>query len=133
MISKTIILNLIALQLFLWCCDKNPDLIVHQAALKQRLKPVVKWRAGEWGWKLSPHGWFSGCRKVEGGGPPEEGGKVENRTKRKSQQAAELFNSTQILPILLFSFLFFLSFQMLNWGDYNLLFVLFCFQLKSEN
>lgn len=35
--------------LFLWCCDKNTDLIVHQAAIKQRLKPMVKWRAGEWG------------------------------------------------------------------------------------
>lgn len=35
-------LNLIALQLLFWCCDKTTDLMVHQAARNQRLKPMVK-------------------------------------------------------------------------------------------
>lgn len=35
-------LNLIALQPLGWCCDKTTDLMVHQAARNQRLKPMVK-------------------------------------------------------------------------------------------
>lgn len=127
MISKTIILSLIVLQLFLWYCDRTTDLIVHQAARNQRLKPMVKWfwwavlkTITTWIlrrlWEVGREGWYG------------EEDKEENRTKQENHQAAETFSGTQILPIFFPFFFCFLSLQMLNWSDYK---ALVCFVLLS--
>lgn len=132
MISKTIILNLIVLQLFLWYCDRTTDLIVHQAARNQRLKPVVKcfW----WAVLKTITTWIvRRLREAGRGGWYGEEDKEENRTKQENHQAAETFSGTQILPIFFLSFFFFLSLQMLNWSDYKALVCFVLLQWKSEN